>query len=136
MEIEIKGLDELRDQMKAKGEKMRPELRKATDRAIKFVHGKVPGYPAAIQGSRYRRTGTLGRSITTTVKTIGSDEVGVIGTKVIYAPWVISEEAVGEIGPQTLVHKGRWYTLQGVVRDAIEDVRKIFQDAVDALLKI
>ena len=109
------------------------EIEKTTRKAVMYVHGKVPAYPAPPVGSTYKRTGTLGRSINTKVITMGSDVVGLIGSPTPYAPWVISDEAAGGAGPQAKVHKGRWYTLQGVVKKAQDAVNKIFEDMVKRL---
>ena len=109
------------------------EIEKTTRKAVMYVHGKVPAYPAPPVGSTYKRTGTLGREISTKVITMGSDVVGLIGSPTPYAPWVISDEAAGGAGPQAKVHKGRWYTLQGVVKKAQDAVNKIFEDMVRRL---
>lgn len=104
--------------------------------AVLFVHSQVPPYPAAPPASTYRRTGTLGRTITTMqgtepsalsrveVSAIGGNVVGIIGTRLNYAPFVISE------GNQAKTHVGRWWTLQGVVKGAWSGVVDIFRKMV------
>lgn len=128
-----------------------------TDRAVKYVHGQVPRYPAASRSpypfkSRkqywfvrlsikegtmqvpYRRSGMLGRSITTQVKKVGTDVVGTIGTADVKAPWVISSEAVGSRGPQSMYHQGVWFTLQQIVKDAKVGIVRIYKDGLKQLL--
>lgn len=135
--IEIRGLAELRRKMAAAQRDLQPELLKAMERAVKHVHATVPPYPAPPAGSNYRRTGTLGRSITTEARPLGSDVVGSIGTPVVYAPWVISsEKTAGGRGPQAGMHRGRWWTLQGVVHQARAEVIAIFEALVKRLGKL
>ena len=80
---------------------------RATQKAVIYVHSTVPPYPPKPIGSSYRRTGTLGRQITTEVRTVGIDVVGLIGSPTVYSPWVISEKRVGSRGPQAWMHQGR-----------------------------
>ena len=104
-------------------------------RAMAYIHSEVPEYPMAKPKSKYRRTGTLGRSITTEVKSLtGNRAAGTIGTKTVYAPWVISSEKVGNRGPQARWNKGRWWTLQGVVEKAMPKVREIFSTEIKRLI--
>jgi hypothetical protein len=109
-------------------------------KAVLYVQSQVPPYPAPPPDSRYRRTGTLGRSITSKtaveVKGIGNDVVGTLGTAVVYAPYVISSERIGSRGPQTRVHKATgWYTLQAVVEKSATGVMRVFEQGIRALLR-
>jgi hypothetical protein len=135
MKIVAKGVKELNHKLLAISEGFRPMIEQATNKAVLYVHSTVPKYPAQPEGTRYRRTGTLGREITTEVRSVGSDVVGVIGSPTVYAPWVISAEEIGGIGPQAKVHQGRWWTLQGVVERAKEAVVKIYLTSLQELLK-
>ncbi len=92
------------------------EAQSVMNEAILYVHSTVPAYPAPPSGSHYRRTGTLGRSITTDVRPLGGDVVGVIGSNVIYAPYVI------DANRQAHMHAGRWWTLQAVIKKALPQV--------------
>ena len=135
---EIKGLDKLNKKLKGmEREQIRKTLVSTTDKAVKYVHSQVPPYPAPPPASRYRRTGTLRRSINTQVKEVGSEIQGLIGTPIEYAPWVISSETVPEVGagPQARVHKGRWYTLQDVVKKSLGEVKRIYSKMVKDMLK-
>lgn len=136
--FEIKGLDSLNARLKGlRGKEIQEMLRKTTDKAVKYVHGQVPEYPEAPEGSRYKRTGTLGRKINTGVREVGSEMQGFIGSPTNYSPWVISSEAVPEMnaGPQTTVHKGRWYTLQQVVKDSLAEVKRFYSKMLQDMLK-
>ena len=136
MKIILKGFDEF-DKKMALLANVSVWGKPIMDKAVKYVHQQVPDYPPPPDGSRYRRTFTLDRSITTEVKSVtGNDIVGSIGTKTVYAPWVISsEKTTGGRGPQAKQHKGRWYTLQDVVWKQSDKVRQIFEQGIRALLK-
>ena len=136
MNFKIRGLEALIKKLnRLSAPELTSEMRKTTEKAVHYVHGKVPPYPAAPAGSTYKRTGTLGRSINTKVKTMGSDVIGTIGSPTPYAPWVISDKPVpGKGGPQTRTHTATgWYTLQAVVRKAQDAVNKIFEDMMRRL---
>ena len=130
------GLDKLTAKIKRlMAPELTMELEKTTRKAVNYVHGKVPAYPSPPPGSTYGRSGELGREINTEVKSMGSNIVGLIGSPTPYAPWVISTEAAHGAGPQTKVHKGRWYTLQGVVKKAQDAINRIFEDMVRRLIR-
>lgn len=128
MNISFRGHRQLADRL----EKMRAQypdgIRRTMAEAIYYVHSTVPPYPSKPEGSTYRRTGTLGRSINTEVRSVGTEMIAAIGTNVVYAPWVISSEPVAgppAAGPQARVHVGRWWTLQKVVENARGKVDEI-----------
>ena len=131
--IHIEGLDSLNRRL-AKIGNVGKELHTTTDKAVKYVHSQVPAYPPTRPGQRYVRTGTLGRSIGTEVRSLGASMVGTIGTSTVYAPWVISDRSVGGVGPQAWMHVGRWWTLQGVVRKARDGVIRIYEDMLKRLV--
>jgi len=136
--MDIKGnFSEIIRKFEERQKKMRDGLRTATEKATAYAHSQVPPYPPKSPTSRYERTGTLGRSIATDVRELGSSFVGVIGTKVIYAPYVISDAALSDgRGPQTPVHKrNNWWTLQGVVRGAKDEIMKIYKRVIDEVAK-
>lgn len=136
--IEVVGLEELDRRYKKIGKNLGPELRSLTQEAILYVHSQVPPYPPARAGSQYRRTGTLGRTITTKViEPVGRGIYsGIIGTNTRYAPWVISDEVgANQAGPQAWFHRGIWYTLQEVVERASREVRRIYIRGVRRLLR-
>jgi len=141
--------------MQQRAQDMNDAAKEATEKAAKHVHEKVPSYKGASglpmmfknlrqrifviksieEGSitvPYRRTGELGRAITTEVKPVGTDWVGTIGTNTVYAPYVISNKKVGGRGPQTKYHQagGAWYTLQQVVEDCRDAITRIYRTTV------
>jgi len=135
MDFKVIGIEALMKKLKKlSAPELTSEIRKTTDKAVKYVHSQVPAYPPPPAGSTYSRTGTLGRGITTEVRSMGSDVVGLIGSPTPYSPWVIStEEAPNGAGPQAWMHRGRWWTLQGVVKKAQEAVFKLFDDMMRRL---
>jgi hypothetical protein len=136
MEIIITGLDDLINDFERIHKDLKKTLEIATHKAMDYVHSTVPPYPAPRPNQTYQRTETLGRSITTEVRNLGSDIIGAIGTNTVYAPWVISDEAVpGLGGPQAWMHKGRWWTLQGVVRKASDQIIAIYTIAIKKLVE-
>ena len=111
----------------------------AGEKAILFVHQETPPYPAPPSGSAYRRTGTLGRTITTiqgsgSVDALSRVEQGLFGTRAIvgtaleYAPLVIGK-------PQAKVHRGRWYILEDVIDGLRSAIMKIYQAEIKRLMK-
>lgn len=156
MPIRVDGLDRLAQKLGTLERLNREFMIPTMEEAAHHVHSTVPPYPPPKRGSQpfvserqrryvmakirsgeipYRRTGLLGRSITTEVRAIGSGVQGVIGTNTQYSPWVISdEETPNGLGPQARYHQDHWWTLQGVVRDALPDVFSIFEDRLAELL--
>lgn len=132
----VEGMDELLDKFRRITSDVRPAMAKATEKAVLYVHGQVPDYPTPPPESLYRRTGTLGRTITTEVRSLGNDVAGVIGTATVYAPWVIGHEQLPDgRGPQARAHKGRWYRLLDVVTGATDKVLDIYREMIRDLLR-
>ena len=138
IDYQIKGLDKLNKKLKRlQGKEIKDALHKTTDKAVKYVHSQVPEYPPEPPNSTYTRTLKLGQTINTAVKEVGSEIYGVIGSPRNYSPWVISSEAVPEVGagPQAAVHKGRWWTLQDVVKKSLAEVKRFYSKMLEDLIK-
>lgn len=133
--VVIYGLDELSGKIKRMRGELKTDLEKVTSRAVLYAHSQIPPYPPTREGQKYRRTGTLGREITAEVRTIGSETVGVIGSPTVYAPWVISDEAVGDRGPQAWMHEDRWWTLQDVLEKARPKILGLYRRWVKSWIK-
>lgn len=150
--------DEFADNMNARAKKMNRAIHTGTEAAVDYTLQEVPTPPSAsrrpmkwvserqrifvlasiAEGSMvvpYRRTSHLAGSITGEVRGIGNDWVGFVGTNVVYAPWVISEEKVGGRGPQASYHSGIWYVLQKVVKDAKDGIIRIYRENVARALR-
>jgi hypothetical protein len=93
---------------------------------------KVAGQKGRYWASSYKRTGTLGRSISTKSEIIGDNVQGMIGTSVSkqtaasgYASYVI-----GDDGEQAWMHVGRWWQLSKVVAEHADDISQAINDAI------
>lgn len=129
--VQIKGLDQLQAKM-FKLLHLKDGLKKTTQKAVLYVEGEIPPYPS---GS-WERTGTLGRTMYSEVRELGSEVVGIIGNNTVYAPWVISSEQIGNRGPQRDFHGAHgWYTLQGVIQKAKNGVIQIYEKWIKGLIE-
>lgn len=131
--FEIRGLEKLERKYAKLGKDLGPEIKKLSEKAAVYAHSKVPPYPPP----PHRRTGTMGRKITTKARKLGPVRyAGVIGTDTKYAPWVIStQKGRNSAGPQAWFHKGRWYTLQGVVKDNKDGIIAVYRQGIRRLLR-
>jgi hypothetical protein len=140
LEVRIIGLDQVIQKLNGTGEKLSNELNKITKKAILYLHSRVPPYPPKPEGSTYRRTFLLGKSVVawqgdapgaiSRVEGLGREVRGIFGTAVVYAPMVIDANA------QKPVHtKHHWYTLQAVVEKAKTGLIEIYQSWINELLR-
>lgn len=155
--VTLEGLEALQKKLGTLTALQENYLKPVTQEAVLYVHSTIPEYPnrptepypfvsqkqrifviIAIKTGEidvpYRRTGSVGRSITTHVSEVGNNVVGIIGTSLENAGWVISSEPSPIGGPQAAYHKKRWWTLQGVVADAWPQVLEIYQKRLNELL--
>lgn len=104
----------------------RDEARRVIDEGLLMLIGDVSEYPPPPQGSTYRRTGTLGRKWTTGQAVyIERDNLieGRVGNDTPYGPYVQSKK------DQATIHKGRWKTIEDIVRDRQGDFEGLLKDA-------
>jgi hypothetical protein len=136
--IRIQGLAELNGKLAKYGASIKPMIENTTKDAIIYVHSTMPAYPPQPALSLYRRTMTLWRSITSfvgpdslsRVTTLFSSVVGIIGTALNYAQWVIDETS------QTQAHKNNgWWTLQDVIKKAKPGIEKVYEKGVRDLTR-
>jgi hypothetical protein len=109
--LEIKGLDKLLARFKQAPKLIEAELEDAGDSVLAVGIQKLAAYPPAPSGSRYRRTGALGRGWRTTDRRFvvaGAARSVVLRNPVSYMPVVQGK------GQQAKVHKGRWATVEDV----------------------
>jgi hypothetical protein len=140
--IEVRGLRELHDRFKAFPKKYTAAVTKTMQASLLILQGSAPKYPAKPTGSTYRRTGTLGRSLGTSMSGSktgkpdifkitkgGGFQEGRFGTKLKYA-----EHVVGDYVTHQAEHMRHWWTVpQDVVRRAIDKVDRAFVILADAL---
>jgi hypothetical protein len=142
--IRIEGIDELRKKFKQAPERFNRAFKTATHAALIMLQENVQPYPRANPDSKYKRTGTLGRSLgsgeqggkvsepdISTVKTHGAYFTGEFGTRLKYAPYVIGDPATEQAG----VHKGRWWTMVTVAQKSREKIQRVYQIAAEELRK-
>jgi hypothetical protein len=118
-------------------------MQKATTAALLVVQENVPPYPPTLPNQKYRRTGTLGRSLGVgmnsgivgtpdirTVKKVGTTGYeGTFGSNLSYAAEVIGE------GTQKPIHRGRWWTMKTVAQRAVSKVIRVYEIASEQMVK-
>lgn len=127
---EIQGLDRLFRKLAAVRavELLVPPMERSQAR----VQQSIARYPVKPQGSRYPRTGTLGRRWTSEKVSRSSNGVsGIVGNNTGYARWVQDETR------QTDKHRATgWITDGEVLRRVRSDIESDFLRVVDAALAI
>lgn len=162
MKLQITGLDEVARKFAGMERQAVNRLENAMQRGILAVHQSIPPYPTrsdrkmifvstkqrrwffwALKSGKitvpYRRTNTLGRSITTfkgsegalsEARATGTNIVGVIGTAIPYAQYV-----VGDADKQARIHKGYWWQLIEKIKEHLPKVTAVIQAEVDRMIK-
>jgi hypothetical protein len=124
MEPTIKGYAELMAGFRRFPAIARGAVAKALEKALLLLQGEAADYPVQRSGSRYRRTGTLGRTWTSARREIrqgrGHLLEGRMGNRTPYGPYVQSE------AEQLAVHRGRWKTIEQILQEQ--------EGAIDGLL--
>lgn len=104
---------------------LEPPLRRGALR----IEAEMKLYPQQKTGTRYRRTGTLGRRWTTAVTKAATRLEVEVGNNTVYGPFVQSEAR------QAWMHKGRWLTDDRAVdkhkADIITDVQRTVVGAME-----
>lgn len=132
--IQVEGVEEIRKRMSDYPKKFDEVIGKTLDTSLLTIHQEVPPYP--VYQSSYRRTGTLGRTLTPGQNNnINERKIGpqmfeaTFGTRLNYAPYVIGEQT--QAG-----HMKHWWTLDGtVLRKAAPKIERLFQIAVERMAK-
>lgn len=141
LQIKLTGDRHLADKLQ-KMARQYPELsQKAMRDSLLYLQAHTPGYPPAPPNSSYRRTGTLGRSVTslaannpdalTRVEPLGGGNIrGLWGTRVVYAPQVIGR------GQQRPAFARRWWTLEDVAEKNRPGVINIWVNFLRGLVNL
>lgn len=142
--IEVKGLTELIQRMSDYPRQLKEAMKVAVDATLLALWGAVPPYPAPPQGSKYVRTGTLGRSLGSgdgggasgghpsifTEKNLGNANFEArFGTNLEYAPYVIGDNT------QAWMHQGRWWVMADIATAAAQKISEIFNALADRLVE-
>lgn len=118
--IQFRGLDKLQAAYRKRAGNIKPELTRSMQKAVNYVWGQMGEYPPTRPGQKYVRTGQLGRSIYGEVRPLSGMPMGVLGTNLKYAKWVIDEKN------QAWMHRGRWWTMQGKINDNHDAILEFF----------
>lgn len=120
--IVIEGIDRLMAKLgsAAANDVLRPPMQ----RAVYRLQAGMAVYPQQRAGSRYIRTGTLGRRWTTKVEQSDNGLTGKIGNNTSYGPFVQSQMF------QAAVHKGRWQTDEMVLKREQDAIVSDFERAI------
>jgi len=130
--VKIEGLDEIHQRMAKYPGKFEQVIDKTLDTTLLTVHQAVPPYP--VYASTYRRTGTLGKTLTPggpnniNEKEFGSNMFSAtFGTRLEYAPYVVGETTQAK-------HMKHWWTLDGtVLRNVAPKVQRLFERAAQRM---
>lgn len=124
--IETNFADAARE-LERRGMRILEVLEGPLDRGAIRIEAAMKVYPSPPPGSKYRRTGTLGRRWTTR-PIRRADEVGrEVGNKTAYAPVVQSEDL------QAALHRGRWQTDAQVLQ---REAPRLLRDVENTLAEL
>jgi hypothetical protein len=138
--IEIRGLDELIQRMRAYPQKLTASLRVTMQAALLALWENVPAYPPPPDDSTYVRTGTLGRTLGSgegggkgggqpsiyEARELGSGFEGHFGTNLEYAPYVIGDDTQAK-------NMSHWWKISVVAERAKDKIDSLFKTLGDKL---
>jgi hypothetical protein len=142
LDFDVIGDKRVRAKLNAIAGGMVGALTKGMQKAVLYVQSRIPPYPPASETSRYKRTGTLGRVVTSMqgahpnslsrveIEPLGK-VVGVIGGNLEYLAYVVGNEE----GQQAKQHAGRWYTLLSVVTGARDGIMRVYRNTINELVR-
>jgi len=139
IDIQIDDSD-LTDTMEGIADDTDDELYHAMQTSLAWLHDAIATYPAAPAGSRYRRTGNLGRTWTSHITRSAENITGELGNNAkdrrgrSYGPYVQADPS-GPRPHQAWFHRGRWVTDQDVVDDNEVRIRALFAEHLDQLVE-
>lgn len=143
--IKIDGLAEALRRFETIPAKVNSNMRSLMDKSMRVLLENVLPYPPKPEGSKYIRTGLLGKSIGAsgakpTIYSItgaGADIRGAFGTKLSYAKYVIGEPGDPAYLPgQARVHQGRWWTMGTIKSNSEAKIAKIWDTFIKVLLSM
>jgi hypothetical protein len=143
MKVTVTGVDIIIKRLNAFPKKFNESLLSTMKAALQQVREKMPAYPPAPVGSRYKRTGKLGRSLGVGGSGMGGGAggrpsiykiqkfgahgvVGTLGSNVEYAEYVVGENQAG-------MHSSNWWKLSDVLWRAMDKIERLWNQAAEAL---
>lgn len=131
--IEVRGLDEIIQRMEKYPAELHAGMETTMEASLLVLHENVPPYPQRPQESSYRRTGTLGRTLGSSMSggkldqpdifevfALGTSVEGRFGTALEYAPYVIGDGTQAE-------HMGHWWTISAIAQRATAKITRLWQ---------
>jgi len=107
-------------------------IRDAMDKTLMRGKNTWTQYPPQPAGSRYRRTGTLGRSISTTINAVGGRLEGVLGSNSNIAPY--NDDVIG-IEQQDVFKRIGWIDAKEVGEMMESELKARVDKALDSAVK-
>jgi multimeric flavodoxin WrbA len=138
VDIEVQGLEEALRKFETIPQKVNSTMKTLMEKSMRVLWENVPPYPPKPETSKYRRTGTLGRSLGAegakptvySIKGSGANMSGTFGTNLSYAKYVIDPER------QAYMHKGRWWTMNTIKEKSLDKINKIWETFIKTLLSM
>ncbi len=140
-EIEIKGLKELQARMNAFPKQMDAAERATMEASLLTLWENVPPYPKISFDSSYTRTGTLGRTLGSSmgggkagqpsiyeVKKLGAGVEGRFGSDLEYTQYVIGDN-------DQAAHMGYWWQMKDIAAKSQAKINKLWVTLADKLTK-
>ncbi len=124
IKLHIEGLDKLLQKFANMPKVLDQLTQKTMEASLQELQQNVPEYPPPPVNTKYKRTTILGKSLGAdggkpTVYSItgsGVNKVGVFGTNLSYAKYVIDEKR------QAYMHVGRWWTMKTIFDNTKEKI--------------
>lgn len=126
IDIQLRGIEEAMTQLGVAEsiDMLRPPM----ERSMLLLMADMAKYPRQRSGSRYRRTGNLGRRWTKSVRADYGGLTGTVGNNTPYGPYVQSAER------QAWMHQGIWQTDQSVAHRRQSEIVADFERAIQRAL--
>jgi len=127
IELEVMGIDAV-EAVLGDRSRLEGELAAAMEQCVAELVAEVGQYPPPVAGSRYQRTGALGRSLEGQVELSEGEVWGRVSSSISYAPYVI--------GPQQtrLMEERGWERMRSVVERKRGWIEEQFRAAVRGAL--
>lgn len=127
--IEVAGLNETIARLHDAPALLASELQPALEAGLLALVGPLASYPPAPQGSRYRRTGTLGRLWASAKPTFGTMSSGFEASMANATPYGVFVQGT----PQAKMHAGRWQSADEIIEAHKGEIESQLQAAVDRI---
>lgn len=104
-------------------------LRPVVERSVARIQAFMQVYPPQRSGTKYRRSGTLGRRWTTQITTWNDEIIGEAGNNTSYGPFVQSDAF------QAHWNDGIWQTDAQAIEENRSGIETDFQSTIQAILR-